>query len=415
MRPSLALLLALAVSSSACGSSSADNSKKPLADAGTEAAAEAGLDAAPDAPKPTQASFKVEQTFAIASTTNGHLAFPDLTRLADGRLMLVYRQGASHVDASGRIMKQFGASDGVTWTTPEVLYDAPGIDDRDPSVMTLSNGDVLVDYFQYKTVSTADGTMAVHHIFAGRSSDNGKTFGAFAQVDPGSMSPSNPHLDTAGLWVDGQSQPLFVWACSSPIVELGGQLVLPAYGGHPLNLANLAASPKSRISLFVSGDGQSWTAEPVLTNDAASSWLQEPALLPLSSGTTLMQMRTADGTSPSNAGKLMQSTSPDGKSWSPPGSLPFVGHAPNLVELPGGLVLSAYRLLDDALTKESVAMSWSLDDGGAWSDPIQVADCGAVECGYPSMIELSPGRFLLVYYAPGGTSIEGVIYSYSLS
>lgn len=413
MRPRFVLLLALLLS--ACGSSSADHPQAP--DAGQEAAPpDAAADAVPDAPKPTKASFKVEDTFTIASTSSGHLAFPDLARLADGRIMLVYRQGASHVDPSGRIMKQFGTADGKTWTAPAVLYDAPGIDDRDPSVATLSNGDVIVDYFQYKTVSTADGTMAVHHIFTGRSTDNGKSFGPFVQADSGSMSPSNPHLDSTGIWVDGQNQPLFVRACSSPIIEMGGQLVLPAYGGHPLNLADLAASPKSRISLFVSSDGQTWTEQPVLTNQATSSWLEEPVLLQLADGTTLMQIRTALGSSPSNAGKLMQSSlSPGAKSWSAPISLPFVAHAPNLIQLDGTLVLSAYRLLNDAYTTESVAFSWSLDDGGKWSDPIQVVDCHAVECGYPSMVGLGAGRFLLVYYAPGGTAIKGVIYDYSLS
>jgi hypothetical protein len=387
----------------------------PLAIAACDSGATAPQsDAGPDAPTPTTASFEVEQTITIASTTTGHLAFPDLTRLRDGRLMIVYRQGKSHVDVTGRLMKQFGTADGTSWSAPEILYDAPNVDDRDPSITTLSNGDVLVNYFQYVTLALADGTLAVHHVFVGRSTDDGASFGPFVQVDPGSMSPSNPTLNGAGKWVDGANQELVVHASSSSIIESGGQLVLPAYGGNPLNLANLAATPKSRVSLFVSADGASWTEQPVLTNDATDSWLQEPAILQLASGTTIMQMRTALGSSPSNPGKLMQSTSTDGTAWSSPAPLPFVAHAPELVQLGSGLVLSAYRQLDDAYTHEWVSFSWSLDGAGAWSDPVQVFDCGAVECGYPAIVELDSDHFLLAYYAPGGTAIRAVIYRYTL-
>ena len=369
------------------------------------------VDAGVDAPAPTLASFELEQSFTIAS--GGHLAFPDLARLADGSLLLVYRKGATHVDASGRIMKQFGSADGTSWSDPEVLYDAPDIDDRDPSVTVLHSGDVLVSYFQYLTEALSGGTLATHHVFLGRSTDGGQSFGPFTQIDGGSMSPSSPALNADGLWVDAQGTLLEVEACSSPVVELGSKLVLPVYGGHPLNLAKLAAMPRSQVSFLVSTDGQTFTQEAVLA--LSDVWLQEPALLPLSNGTTLLQVRTASGASPSSPGPLMQSTSTDLATWSAPEGLGFVGHAPSLIELPGGLVLSAYRWLDDAFSEERVSFSWSLDAGTTFSAPIDVADCGGVECGYPSMVSLGADRFLLVYYAPGGSSIEGVIYHYTLS
>jgi len=384
-----------------CGTSSPAGS-----DGGADAASAAD---APDAFVPTSATLTTLQTITIASGM-GHLAFPDLTRLPDGRILLVYRRGASHVDPTGRIMKQFGSPDATTWTAPEVLYDAPSIDDRDPSVTTLANGDVMVNYFQYVTQQAMGTTLATHHVFVGRSTDGGKTFGAFTQVDQGTMTPQGPTLNGAGIWVDANAQPLLVGASSSAIVEIGGRMVLPVYGGNPLNLTNLAATPKSRVSLYTSMDGVAWTENPVLASDAPDSWLQEPAVLPLASGKTLMQMRTATGTSPGNAGKLMQSTSGDGaKAWSAPSSFPFVGHAPELAQMKSSLLLSGYRELDDALTHEWTSLSWSLDEGLNWSAPIRVRDCGAVECGYPAILELEDGKFLYAYYAPGGTAIVGVI------
>ena len=417
---------ALAFAAASCGDDS-DSTPEPTPtpdasseqDAAPDDDAEAGISDVTDASEseaavPTKATFQVDQSLDIATVATGHLAFPDMTRLPDGRILLVYRQGAKHVDNSGRIMKQYGTSDALTWTAPEVLYDEEGIDDRDPSVATLANGDVWVNYFQYKTYALTDGTMSAHHIFAARSTDQGKTFGAFVQVNPGSMAPSNPKLNAEGRWVDDTDTELFVQASSSALLELGGELVVPSYGGYPLNLKDLAHCPKSWITLYKSVDGQSWAEEPVAFG-ATTTWLQEPALLRLASGRVLMHVRTATGSTPSNPGKMKQAVSTDeGATWSALEDFPFVGHAPELAQMKSGLLLTAYRELNDAYTQEWVSFSWSLDDGDTWSEPVRVQDCGASECGYPAILELEGQRFVLAYYAPGGKAIKAALYQYSL-
>ena len=327
-------------------------------------------------------------------------------------MLIVYREGKSHVDDTGRIMKQFGTADGVTWTPPEVLYDEPVIDDRDPSVSTLANGNVVLTYFQYKTIVATDGEFAVGHVFVATSSDDGQTFGALTQVDPGSMSPTNPKLNAMGKWVDDANREITLYACSSPVLERNGQWTLPAYGGAAIS----GASPKWTLSMFeTSTTGSTWTETRTLENALPDAWVTEPSLVRLASGKTLMHFRTADGESAGNAGKMMQSVSTDDrKTWSTPTPFSFVGHAPELAQFSSGLVLSAYRELDDELTREKVAFSWSLNEGSTWSDSIQVIDCGGSECGYQSIVELDRERFLLAYYAPGGKAIKAVIYRYSL-
>jgi hypothetical protein len=416
MHVRVATIFFVAALACACSSSDSSPPESTEADASDLDASDESPDSA-DAPAEavahTKASFTAGETVTIASTGK-HLAFPDLTRLKDGRILLVYREGASHVDASGRIMKQFGTADGSQWTTPEVLYDEPGIDDRDPSVATLSSGDVVVNYFQYKTSSLADGTMSIHHIFVGKSSDDAQTFGPFVQIDPGSMAPSNPKLSSTGRWVDDADQELIVQASSSAMIELGGEYVVASYGGPPLNLADLAHCPKSTITLYASIDLATWQERP-LALDSATTWLQEPSVLRLASGKTLMHMRTATGSSPSNAGKMQQTISADdGKTWSERTSFPFIGHAPELAQMASGLVLTGYRELNASYTQEWVSLSWSLDDGATWSDPIRVEDCGAVECGYPAILELDADHFLFAWYASGGSAIKAVIYQYSL-
>jgi sialidase-1 len=368
-------------------------------------------DGGPGAARPTAIALSEEARFTIVEGGSDHLAFPDVTRLSDGELLLVYRRGATHVDPSGRIMQQLGSPDGLTWTAATVLHDEPSIDDRDPSVTTLTTGEVLVSYFQYRTMAAAGTTLALHQSFVGRSTDQALSFSSFQQLGNGPMQVTSPTL-VNDLWVDDQLQPIVVYACSSAIVETGGRLLLPAYGGAALNLDDLAAVPRSRVLLFATDlAAASWTLEPIAPEQATDTWLMEPALLQLAGGRLLLQIRTAAGANPSTPGNLLQAWSDDsGTSWSSYQDLGFVGHAPELLQLTNGVVLSAFRELNDAFSHEWTSLQWSLDDGVSWSERLQVRDCGAVECGYPALLELDDGRLLVVYYAPGGASIDAVIY-----
>lgn len=379
-----------------------------------DARLERGVDSAPAV---STIGFTLDRTVTVAQPATGHLAFPSVTRRSDGELLVAYRLGASHVDASGRIMKQLGTADGASWNAAKVLLDTPGIDDRDPSLTTLSSGDVALSYFRYSRTATASGTLTLHHIFYCRSADGGDTFGACAQVDGGPMSIPQAKIAGGGLWVDGQGKPIVVMASSSPVVEVGQRLLLAAYGGETLNLGALATAPRSRIVLYDSGDGgKSWTARPVNPGQDGQTWQQEPALFPSIAGSWLMQIRTSAQTSPGGAGYMAQAGSTDqGKTWSAFASLGFIGHAPDLYRLKNGVLLSAYRGVDATYAKASVAFVASTDQGKSWGKPTVVLECGNKECGYPSMMELSDNRLMLVYYAPGATAIKAAIYRFDAS
>jgi hypothetical protein len=399
-------LLAVGAALQGCGGG--DTESRAPQDAGAEA--EASL------PPITAVTLTQAETFTIAEGGGDHLAFPDITRLSDGRILLVYRRGASHVDATGRIMKQFGSADGKTWSTPEVLLDTASIDDRDPSVATLANGDVLVNHFEYRTQSTPSGSLTLHQTYVSRSTDQGATFGAPQELGTDPLAVTAPAL-VSGEWQDGQGHALMVTASSSAVVESGAQLWVPVYGGHALDMSHLSTMPKGRVSLYGSTDGgQSWAASAVMPEDAADLWLMEPALLSLGQDRLLMQIRTAKGSSPSAPGNLLQTRSEDGgKTWSAYQDLGFPGHAPELLRLANGVLVSAFRELDAAFTHEWVSYMTSVDDGLTWSDRVHVRDCKATECGYPGTLELDGNRVLLVYYAPGGTSIEGVLYDVAVT
>ncbi len=378
-------------------------------DASIDGSDAAMTDSATDA-RVTAIDFAFESEVTIRQATSGHLAFPDVARLRDGRLLVVYREGRTHVDASGRIMKQFGSADGQTWSAPEVLIDTPSIDDRDPSIAVLEGGVLVVNWFQY----LPQGSLTGHHVYAVRSHDDGATFDAPVQVDPGELRVTGARLDSPGHWVDGTGQPVIVMATSSAVIADRARWLLPAYGGNALDLTSLSSTPRSRIVLYESTDlGDTWTPRPVDPTRATNQWLMEPAVLSLDDGSLLLQVRTASSTSPSSAGHMLQAVSHDGASFSDYVDLGFVGHAAEMLQLQNGVVVSAFRHLDDALTAEDVEMMVSLDRGATWGERIVVSDCGAVECGYPGALELTGGRLLVVFYSPGGSAIEAVTYTFA--
>jgi hypothetical protein len=344
-------------------------------------------------------------THLVVAEEKGHLAFPDVARMPDGRLLLVYRQGTSHVDDSGRIVAREGSADGRTWSEPRVLVDTPGVDDRDPSIAVLPNGEVLLTWFPYWRHPLEGGTLVLHQVFAAKSLDGGRTFGEAVPVSGGPMSPEGVRLGEA-VWL-GEGEPIRVAACSSPAVEVGGSPVVPAYVGNAVDLGNLGNAPRSRIALLRQADGV-WGEDLVLPEVWDDVWLQEPALLPLHDGRLLLHIRTARGDSPSSPGPLAQAVWRDG-AWTGWEDLGLVGHAPDLLEVADGTILSAIREVDDAFTTARVSVLWSTDRAASWSEPLRLLDCGEEECGYPSLLPLEEDRVFIAWYGLGGRRIETAV------
>ena len=80
-------------------------------------------------------------------------AFPDVCRLADGRLFCVFYAGYGHVAMptealpnGGRVSGCYSSDEGRTWTPAQTVFDGPD-DDRDPSITQLSDGRLACAFF----------------------------------------------------------------------------------------------------------------------------------------------------------------------------------------------------------------------------------------------------------------------------
>lgn len=415
-----ALCIFAAVGFTACGSSSGsktDEDQTPAADSDTDGTTD-DSDAAEEPLNTVKLiTFDIPDEAVKVAEFSGHFAFPDVIRLKNGRLMAVYRNGSTHADKSGAIIASF-SDDGTVWDDPDIIINDSSIDDRDPSVVLFSDGRVGINWFQYRYPDDYSEPW-VHHILFASSSDNGASFSEPVQVDDGVFDYSgHSEMNEEGIWVDDDGEPVMLAATSSCMVEHEGKIIIPAYYGYALNWSNFAKTPKTKIVFYESSDkGKSWTMTPVEAGGADEIWLQEPALLKVDENRWILQVRSANGSSPSSKGDLLQSVSLDaGKTWSDYQSLGFVAHAPELLKLENGVIISAFRGLDwegTKATREAVSMVYSLDNGETWSDLIEIQDCGAVECGYPGLAELDGNRFIVVYYTPGGKGIDSKIISFT--
>jgi len=360
--------------------------------------------------------FSVPEESSTVAEFSGHFAFPDVVRLKSGKFLAVYRNGSTHADKSGAIIYSL-SKDGINWEEPDILLNDGSIDDRDPSVAVLSDGRVVMNWFKYRYPADYSEPW-VHHLFFAVSDKSGINFGEPIQVDSGVFDYSETAvMDENGIWVDENGEEITVAASSSSIVEEGEKLIIPGYFGNALNWQSMSKTPKTRVVLFESiNGGATWTPNEVKAEIDDKTWLSEPALLKVTDKKWLLHVRTAVGASPSAKGEMVQSISEDGgETWSPYKSLGFVAHAPELLKLENGVIISSFRWLDWEginATREAVSMVYSLDGGETWSDVIEILDCGAVECGYPGMVELPDNKILVVYYTPGGKGIESKIITF---
>jgi sialidase-1 len=304
-------------------------------------------------------------------TGGGYQAFPDVTRLQDGRLMCVFYNGYWHVSTpnsqwpkGGRIDYSISTNEGYTWSTPTVLYNGD-LDERDPSITQLSNGQLLCSYY--------DMSQGASQL---RSFNAGGTW-------------SSPELVAAS--------PYYV---TSPARRLSnGRLAQGLY--YEDHSANTAFG-----AVVISGDN-------VVTSWSSPINIPKPADAFLDAETDLIELKNESGSYTGNLYAVERtgvdsayfSTSTDyGNTWSMSQQIGFNAHCPYLHRAPNGAVLLVYRDYTATYTQGNAmtALRYSFDECKTWSPEVVVDSVygGA----YPSIVDLNDGTELITYYEEGDAS-----------
>ncbi|HID77361.1 MAG TPA: DUF1080 domain-containing protein [Planctomycetaceae bacterium] len=294
----------------------------------------------------------------------GYEAFPDVCRTRSGELLCVFYAGFAHASPpsdrlprGARIAMCRSKDDGLTWSPAETVVDTP-IDDRDPSIIELPSGDLLVSFMNFDLRRTT-GT---HQAFTVRSSDAGKTW-----------SKPKP-IDTPFTQLEAVSTP--------PRLMPDGRLLLTVYG----NNRGDPRSYKHAAVLESRDEGRSWTTLSEIKS--TEHLLLEPDLVRLPDGRLLVMMRPALTWSESSDG---------GHTWTDPRPVGIQGDCPYLLLTSKDVLLCGIRHRDTV----STAVLYSPDFGRTWRGPTTI---DTVPGAYPSMVELPDGRILVVYYNGGSAS-----------
>lgn len=286
-------------------------------------------------------------------------AFPDVCRLADGRLMCVFYDGWKHVslpeDAhprGGRISAVYSSDEGRTWSAPQVVFDGSE-DDRDPSIVQLADGRLLCNFFSLRSNGaggyTGLGTWLVE------SGDGGRTWSEARQI-------------------------VANYYCSAPVRQLkDGTLILGLYRED---------SGDANGAVTISTDGGATWGAPIDIDNGGLRLDAETDVIELSDGRLYAAQRTASES-------MRYSVSSDGgRTWTVSQPMGFPGHCPHFHRSPEGVILLAHRL-------PNTSLHYSVDECATWSQAVPVDD---VIGAYPSMVTLKDGSVLIVYYEEGDGS-----------
>jgi len=291
----------------------------------------------------------------------GYEAFPDVCRLNDGRLMCVFYAGYGHValpteqlPQGGRICCCTSADEGRTWSPAAVLFDSPD-DDRDPSIVQLKSGRLICNFFSLRKNAAASPPWEGLGSWMVTSDDLGRTWSKPAPISKD-------------------------YYCSSPIRELStGRLILGLY-------AERNGSAHGAVA-FSDDGGQTWGREVDIDNGG----------IRLDAETDVIELQDGTLYAAQRPHMSFATSSDQGQTWTVSTPMGFPGHCPYLLRTKDDIILLAHRV-------PNTSLHYSLDECRTWSGNVPIDDVGGA---YPSMVNLSDGSVLVVYYEEGtGSSIR---------
>ncbi len=319
-------------------------------------------------------SVSVEKRFSVASGPVRQRAFPGLTRLGDGTLLVLYREGNNHWKTDDSVVKVTHSSDeGTTWSEPETILQEPGWGaGAHHGPLQLPDGRVLAPAQCVRHVEKGQRGNLEFRVFNLRSDDRGRTW-TRREIRP----------QTGWVWQNQYGR----------LVEIDGMLW---QGGG----ARKEGEDYWRVGYFVSHDnGETWPEWCMI----AQHLQDERDIGELRNGRLLSMIRSGEET--------YRSYSTDrGKTWSPAEKLDLFGQCPSLLMLASGHILFAYRQVRPN-AQVGIGMALSGDDGTTWTEtePLYVSPTNSRDCAYPSMILDGEDHVLAAYYTTfvdGNSDIE---------
>jgi len=300
-----------------------------------------------------------------------HVAFTSLRKLDATTYRVYFRNGAEHVESTGKIQYCESIGGYAVWGVPVDIVNTVGVDDRDPRVC---------DY---------DGTETILWV---KYPDEG-TLQLFRQ----------PVAGGAVTNVCGYPQVAATQAVSSQGQAVEGEDIIVTYGGPNTYVG--------RLGTVIAGTDVYWTSAP--SDGGGDTYkIYEPSVLRLASGDLLLVART--GHPASATGPCLQLRSADdGVTWASAQLFPAThGGEPLGLDSPFVFQMSTGTLVVVGRRKYAtgvpLTLLYSTDDGATWSAPVDLFDLTQVDSGYCGVVEIDSTHILLSYYYDSATEIRVV-------
>lgn len=348
-------------------------------------------------------------------------AFPSVTTLPNGEVLLAFRRAPDHRWLFGELAgDDLNAVDHVHFrshialkrydATMNVLKDAvalpmhPEAGDQDANLFVHSSGRLLQQGFLWYpvTIETANRLreekrqilMSEHYgagyIFWGGyvrySDDDGHTWSNRCEL------PINAAGDVAG----GPYAAGTVAVRGRMVEKPDGSLIFAGYN------AGVPVADHQQTRFFTSSDrGETWRRQDQYL-EMKDIDLQEPAMAAWPEGELSVFHRTRH-----NEDRLVISTAPDGETFGSPRTMEVTGHPYDPLVLPDGRLLLVYGYRHEPMGVRARLVS-TLDELGSAEEIVIRDDSPSRDTGYPSATLLPDGRILIAYYIADARGIRGI-------
>ncbi|MGQ0681404.1 FG-GAP-like repeat-containing protein [Bradyrhizobium sp.] len=428
-----------------------------------------GIDVAPVADPPT-IGFNLStpvggSEITVDARTSGNQSAPQVTMLADGRLLFTWQSGDPAVDGNGTgISARVGTVDGsgqITFANEFTVNQMASPTQDSPQAIQLADGRVL---FVWQTDVT--NAFNVHHAFAYRvgtvDSSGNVSFSPEGYVYADGMPTAYPNVTQTAdghvvfTWTyydpnfpaDGSQ----LWARAATIdangqasfgtIEYVGQSNGSYQADHDQIEGRVLSLADGRIAVVwvdygtadpevafrigaLNGNGGITFGSTSVVQERAASADATPAITQLADGRVLVTWTsvdpTADGSSSAVAGRVGAIDAGGNVVWSPEFTVNARGVSdqgtPQVVTLSDGSVLFMWRSSDPAVDGDQAGISARIatigsDGQPAWGQEFTVDLHGALDQGFPHAEQLPDGRLLFTWQsddpAAGGNG-SGVV------
>lgn len=305
----------------------------------------------------------------------------------------------SHVDHAGKNVMWLSFNEGKTWTPPIIAYDSK-FDDRDPGLLYLGNGKILMswytdiydnylDHMQEQTwLNPGDKAMMNGYSKYWHTLPEDEYFG-------GKGSFVSLSKDYGVTW--GESVKLPLHSPHGPCLCADGRLV---YLGKRFEPEYAYDNEFVVYTSFDEGATWEYTGTVPAGEDCDNGQMYESHIVELPGGRLLGGFRV-NGRKEAPADSVYVSFSDDkGKTWSVPKCTGVDGMPPHFMVHSSGAVIMSYSCRNFDHMSERAAVSY--DGGETWAEDYVLNDNINLnrqrDMGYPATVELPDGSLITVFY-----------------